>query len=398
MGLQPMTLEQEVNDFLRWEVASRDTIDLKVCYIDMADGDIVTGLLLSQIVYWHLPSKETGRTKLRVTHDGELWVSKARAEWFDECRITPKQFDRAIKTLEEKGIVVTGVFKFNGNPTKHVRINWPVFISLLNRVLELGYSPKVNNDIPDSVTTLTETTTENTTIINLTPDFQSGSKNQNNNGVLNQEGLSIMVDPKVENGASNSSITSMGNRERKNNAGGRAKTSTAPVTSQATLATGTGYDTKEYVDTQDTITDPSQGFSARRVEETGGKVWKSDKGTALTIIDGVGHFLTSEGVWKAIYRPGKRKPTTYTYDADEVDEFIEEVFTVDYGDKMYDVPREDFAKIRCAVNILLPVLGRMDEIKEFTNDLLHGENIKFYELSKDELLQYLADWVDVTCS
>ena len=44
-------------EFIAWEQVSRDTIDVKRCYVDIA-GDLVAGILLSQIVYWHLPDKD----------------------------------------------------------------------------------------------------------------------------------------------------------------------------------------------------------------------------------------------------------------------------------------------------------------------------------------------------
>ena len=43
-------------EFIAWEQVSRDTIDVKRCYVDIA-GDLVAGILLSQIVYWHLPGE-----------------------------------------------------------------------------------------------------------------------------------------------------------------------------------------------------------------------------------------------------------------------------------------------------------------------------------------------------
>jgi len=43
----PGTFEQ----FLLWERASRDTLEVKRLYIDMA-GDLVAGIVLSQIVFY----------------------------------------------------------------------------------------------------------------------------------------------------------------------------------------------------------------------------------------------------------------------------------------------------------------------------------------------------------
>lgn len=114
-------------EFLLWEQASRDTIDLKRIYIDIA-GDLVTGVLLSQIIYWNLPNKE-GKSKLRVWYEGKLWLAKGREDWWEECRISPKQFDRSIKILENKELIETALKKFNGSPTKHICLN-------INKLLE----------------------------------------------------------------------------------------------------------------------------------------------------------------------------------------------------------------------------------------------------------------------
>lgn len=108
-------------EFLLWEQTTRDTIDLKKIYIDVA-GDIVSGVLLSQIIFWNLPNQE-GKTKLRVNHEGKLWLAKGREDWWQECRLSSKQFDRSIKILEDKDIVITALKKFNGSPTKHIYLN-----------------------------------------------------------------------------------------------------------------------------------------------------------------------------------------------------------------------------------------------------------------------------------
>jgi hypothetical protein len=112
----PGTFEQ----FLLWERASRDTLEVKRLYIDMA-GDLASGVFLSQIVYWHLPNRD-GHARLQVHREGKLWLAKGRADWWDECRVSPKQADRALTVLEERGLVEVRLFQFRGAPTKHVRI------------------------------------------------------------------------------------------------------------------------------------------------------------------------------------------------------------------------------------------------------------------------------------
>ena len=114
-------------EFLAWEQASRDTIDVKRCYIDLAGEDLVAGILLSQIVYWHLPGRDGG-DKLVIEKGGERWLAKGRGDWWDECRISPKQFDRASALLERLGLIETGVRRFRGSPTKHIRLCWDVFL------------------------------------------------------------------------------------------------------------------------------------------------------------------------------------------------------------------------------------------------------------------------------
>ena len=115
------------NRFLKWEKTTKDTIDFKKIYVDMADGDPIAGLALSQIVFWHLPDKD-GHSKLRVERDGHYWIAKPRNDWWDECRLTPKRVDRALKILSDVGIISVETFHFAGIPTLHVRINEQTFM------------------------------------------------------------------------------------------------------------------------------------------------------------------------------------------------------------------------------------------------------------------------------
>ena len=160
------THDININKFLKWELASRDTIDFKKVYVDVT-GDLIAGLLLSQIVYWNLPNKKN-ESKLRVYKDSRAWLAKGRQDWWEEIRITPKQFDRAAKILVDKGIIETRLFKFNGYPTIHIYL----FINeLMNKIDNLndvsffpkgknGFSPKGKMDFDQRVKSLTEITTK----------------------------------------------------------------------------------------------------------------------------------------------------------------------------------------------------------------------------------------------
>lgn len=134
-------------------------------YVDMA-GDLIAGALLGQILYWFGMGKD-GRSRARIVKDGRLWIAKTRADWWEEIRISPKQYDRAAKILKEKGFIEIKTFKFNGNPTTHIRI----VPEAINKALEAwkaeqvkplstdgeqpaapGYDPTGNNDIPEAGT------------------------------------------------------------------------------------------------------------------------------------------------------------------------------------------------------------------------------------------------------
>ncbi|WP_242063532.1 hypothetical protein [Nostoc sp. FACHB-892] len=123
------------DSFLAWEARSRDTIEVKRCYVDVAGGDLIAGILLSQIIYWHLPDHE-GQPRLKIERDGSKWLAKKREDWWKECRVTPKQFDTGIKLLESKNLIVTALYKFGNSPTKHIRIDWENFLELLNLVVQ----------------------------------------------------------------------------------------------------------------------------------------------------------------------------------------------------------------------------------------------------------------------
>lgn len=97
-----------------------DGFRVKTIYVDICD-DLIAGLLLSQIIYWYKPDSE-GKTKLRVKHDGHLWIAKRRTDWKEEIRISAKQYDRAIIHLQKMGFVETKVFKFGASTMVHIRL------------------------------------------------------------------------------------------------------------------------------------------------------------------------------------------------------------------------------------------------------------------------------------
>jgi hypothetical protein len=125
---------ERFNDFLVWERGTRDTIDLKKIYIDMA-GDLKAGVMLSQIIYWYLPSKGRAEGKLTIYRSNNWWIVKKRHEWWEETRLTPREVDRAIEVLVAKNLVVTERHQFGKTLSTYIRINKEVFLPYLNHIL-----------------------------------------------------------------------------------------------------------------------------------------------------------------------------------------------------------------------------------------------------------------------
>jgi hypothetical protein len=76
-------------------------------------GDLASGVLLSQLVYWFRPSKG-GKTKLRAHASGRLVLAKSRAELMAECGLTEWKLRAAMDKLKALGLVDSEVHLFNG--------------------------------------------------------------------------------------------------------------------------------------------------------------------------------------------------------------------------------------------------------------------------------------------
>ncbi len=88
-------------------------------YIDIT-GDLIQGTLLARIMYWFAEDKNKQR-KVRIFKDGYFWIAKQRKDWWEEIRISERQYDKAISELKKKGFVVLAKYKFNSMPTIHIR-------------------------------------------------------------------------------------------------------------------------------------------------------------------------------------------------------------------------------------------------------------------------------------
>ncbi|MGX5475973.1 conserved phage C-terminal domain-containing protein [Bacillus toyonensis] len=152
------------SNIFQLETFARSGYMVRLAYVDIT-GDLIAGILLGQIVYWYMPN-EQGKSKLRVKKQGEFWLAKSREDWKEEIRITPKQYDRAIKILIEKGFVEVKKFKFNGAPTNHIKLNISEVTERVKWILTFGEipnSPLGEMELTETVNSLTEITTKITT-------------------------------------------------------------------------------------------------------------------------------------------------------------------------------------------------------------------------------------------
>ena len=179
---------QTKEEFLLWEKRSRDTIDFKKIYADVA-GDVLAGLLLSQIVYWHLPTAK-GVTKITTTYNDKEYLVKQAKNWWDEIRLTIGQYKGAIKILQNKGIITIEAHKsmfYQGVRASYIWLNFEVLIKLiedseknpvkaypkrqkLSAAFASKSSPQLFEKLPtafrngaESISLYTETTTKTTT-------------------------------------------------------------------------------------------------------------------------------------------------------------------------------------------------------------------------------------------
>lgn len=133
----------DFSTFLSWEATTHDVMDVKKIYFDIA-GDIHAGLILAELIYWYLPNKN-GESKLRIKRDGHEWIVVPRYEWWERCRLSPRQADGALATLKKAGLIITERFRYNNSPTTHIRLNGDAF---LQRWQRLAKEPLQNPFLP----------------------------------------------------------------------------------------------------------------------------------------------------------------------------------------------------------------------------------------------------------
>lgn len=186
------------SNIFQLETFARNGYTVRLAYVDITE-DLIAGILLGQIVYWYMPN-EQGKSKLKVKKNGEFWLAKSREDWREEIRITPKQYDRAIKILIEKKFVEVQKFKFNGAPTHHIKLNIFEVTERVKCILtfrEVPNAPLGEIQLTERVNSLTEITTKTTTEITTLKDNMSSDQKERSKDSIPYEDIVSYLNEKV---------------------------------------------------------------------------------------------------------------------------------------------------------------------------------------------------------
>lgn len=126
------------DDFLKgWvqsEAAHDDSIALKRIYIDICGENLFDAVLFSQVVYWHCPRKKDGASRLKIEHEGHLWLAKNYSDWWEECRVPEGTARDSIRRLMAVGLIHKRIWHFEGKKVPHIRIDPERFQELIEAV------------------------------------------------------------------------------------------------------------------------------------------------------------------------------------------------------------------------------------------------------------------------
>lgn len=128
-------------------------------YVQLCDGNITEAIMLNQIVFY---SDKSSRT------DGYFY--KSHHEWLDEVCLTERQVRSLSKKLKDKGWIETKIMKANGAPTTHYKLLFDNLVDSITTLCSNGKQQNVVIDYDNMSQSLTEITTESTTVNNNNDD------------------------------------------------------------------------------------------------------------------------------------------------------------------------------------------------------------------------------------
>lgn len=168
--------------YLASENDDNDRISVKKMYIDVNEGNLFDGILFSQIMYWHGKNRETGKPRLTIQRENNLWLAKGYDDWFAECRIVGSTARKCIKRIAARGLIIVKLFMFDGHPMVHIRVNWDILesrIKSIRPVVSNGNDTRGQMEMTPEVKSITDTTAKTTAENkNKSPKPPKGAKKQ----------------------------------------------------------------------------------------------------------------------------------------------------------------------------------------------------------------------------
>ena len=133
LAIEPVDIAAEKEMMWLWEKTSQEIfLTNRVC-IDTVE-DLHTGILLSRLVDCLTPEQKSCCHILELK--GRRWIARTRNEWREDCRMTPRQFDRAIGILQDKKLIETENMKRHGCSVKHISLNWDRLLNLFQKTID----------------------------------------------------------------------------------------------------------------------------------------------------------------------------------------------------------------------------------------------------------------------
>jgi hypothetical protein len=132
-------------------------------------SNLAAAVLLQRIIHW---SKY-----MRIWQGGKLWIVKSAKEWCADTGLSFKQYNTAIASLRDDGLVITESHLFNNKSCTHTRIT-PKLITILGAPDDPG-ADGVDDPISDKLIYTLETTLKSTQELASPPKMQkepSGKK------------------------------------------------------------------------------------------------------------------------------------------------------------------------------------------------------------------------------
>lgn len=105
--------------------AKHTTSHFNKVFVDISNGDLASGILLSEVVRLQFVDCAY------VAKNGRDWVVCRRHEWWERARLKPKQVDSALKNLIRLNLAIKKAFKADGQPTLHISLEIPTIMNAL---------------------------------------------------------------------------------------------------------------------------------------------------------------------------------------------------------------------------------------------------------------------------